>query len=67
MQSPHAIAAVAFVHTECSVLGRIKYGSDERWFFTAFAATWRLWLEGGGRVFHFLILAPANNRQEPIA
>jgi hypothetical protein len=38
MQSPHAIAALAFVHSECSTLGRIQNGSNEIWFFAAFVA-----------------------------
>jgi hypothetical protein len=39
MPSPHAVAASAFVHAERSILGRIKHGSNERWFVAAFAAT----------------------------
>jgi hypothetical protein len=34
-------------------LGRIQNGADEFLLLGAFAATRRLWLEGGGRVFHF--------------
>jgi hypothetical protein len=61
-QSPHAIAAPAFVHAERLILGRIKRSSNEPRFFAALATTWRLWLEGGVRIFHFLILAPAHEQ-----
>ena len=60
MPSPHAVAALAFVHTEFSILGSIKHGNNERRFFTAFAATWGLWPGGGACVFHFMVLAPAH-------
>jgi len=55
MPSPHAIAALAFVQAECSILGRIKHGSNELWFVAAFVATKRLGFMDGRRASWFQV------------
>src|SRR5216684_5773838 len=72
-RGPTDAAALAFVHTNISTLGRIKYGADEFWVLATFPATWRRpWLDVDGCVFHFLILAPTRQpgrreSKEPMA
>jgi hypothetical protein len=50
--SPQAIAAVAFVHAECSILGRIQHGSNKPRFIAASVAKRRVRLSRGFLFLH---------------
>ena len=52
MRSPHAVAAHAFIHVECSALRGIKHSGNERAFFATFVAERRVRLSPGFLFFH---------------